>query len=186
VHNREEVLRRLAENAVDLAVMLRPSAAADAVAEAFAPQPQVVIAAPDHPLARRRRLALAALAAEPFIVRERGSDTRISMDEAFAERRFAPNIAMEIGSNETIKQAVSAGMGLGFLSAHAISDELQLGRLAVLDVAGLPVMRNWYVVHRRAKRLPPVAAAFKAFLLAEGAALIDAITRVAAPRRARK
>jgi hypothetical protein len=83
------------------------------------------------------------------------------------------NIAMEIKSTETIKQAVMAGMGVSFLSAHTISRELRSGSIAVLDVQGFPLMLNWYVVHRRAKRLPPVAQAFKAFLLKEGARLID-------------
>ena len=82
---------------------------------------------------------------------------------------------MEIESTETIKQAVIAGMGISFLSAHTISQELQAGSLAVLDVQGFPLMLNWYVVHRRNKRLPPVAQAFKDFLLRDGASLIAQI-----------
>ncbi|MCW5605992.1 MAG: LysR family transcriptional regulator [Burkholderiales bacterium] len=183
VNNREEVLRLLADNATDLAIIMRPPVDMDIVAEAFAPLPQLIVAAPDHRLAGRR-VRLAALEREPFIARERGSDTRISMDEAFAARRFSPRIAMEIRSFETIKQAVMAGMGMSFLSAYTINLELQAGRLAVLDVAGFPVMRNWHVVHRRAKRLPPVAAAFKAFLLEEGAGLIGRMMHLqAVPRR---
>ena len=85
------------------------------------------------------------------------------------------NIAMEIRSTETIKQAVIAGMGVSFVSAHTISQELQSGSLRVLDVEGFPLMLNWYVVHRRTKRLPPVAQAFKDFLLSDGAALIAQI-----------
>ena len=162
VDNRVEVVKRLMDNATDLAIMLRPPEANDMHAEPFAPQPQVIVAAPDHHLARHRRIPIAALGDEPFIIRERGSDTRISMDEAFAERRFKPKVAMEIKSFETIKQAVMAGMGVSFLSAHTISQELELGRLAVLRVEGLPVVRSWHVVHLARKRLPPVAAAFKA------------------------
>ncbi|MBI4203684.1 MAG: LysR family transcriptional regulator [Betaproteobacteria bacterium] len=177
VNNREEVLHCLAENATDLAVILRPPEGTDTIAMPFAPQPQVIVAAPDHPLAGRRVVPMEALAPEKFIVRERGSDTRIAMEEAFAERRFKPRIAMEIKSFETIKQAVMAGMGVSFLSAHTISQELQLGRLTVLDVEGFPVMRNWHIVHRKNKRLPPVAVAFKEFLLKEGAALVERIVR---------
>lgn len=183
VDNRAEVVKRLADNATDLAIMLRPPEAGDMQVEAFAPQPQVIVASPTHPLARRRRIPLAALAGESFIIRERGSDTRISMDEAFAERGFRPRIAMEIKSFETIKQAVMAGMGISFLSAHTISQELELGRLAVLRVEGLPVVRNWHVVHLARKRLPPVAAAFKQFLLSEGAGLVKSYT--AAPQLGR-
>jgi DNA-binding transcriptional LysR family regulator len=85
---------------------------------------------------------------------------------------------MEIKSTETIKQAVIADLGISFLSAHTIKLELQSGSLAVLDVEGFPVMLNWYLVHRRNKRLPPVALAFKNFLMNDGAALIEQITRV--------
>jgi DNA-binding transcriptional LysR family regulator len=79
---------------------------------------------------------------------------------------------MEICSTETIKQAVMAGFGLSFLSAHTLSRELRAGSLSMLDVRGFPLLLNWYVVHRRTKRLPPVAQAFKDFLLSEGAASI--------------
>lgn len=112
------------------------------------------------------------------MVRERGSDTWNSMEEGFAGRLTNLKIAMEIKSTETIKQAVIAGMGIAFLSAHTISLELQVGHLVVLDVEDFPVMLNWYVVHRKNKRLPPVAVAFKRFLMEEGAALIEQITRV--------
>lgn len=183
VCNRQELLRRLAENATDLAILLRPPDGEEVVAEPFAPQPQVIVAAPDHPLARRRRLPLVALADEKFIVRERGSDTRVSMDEVFAERGFRPRIAMEIGSFETIKQAVTAGMGISFLSAHTIGLELRAKTLAVLDVEGFPVVRHWHVAHRRGKRLPPVAAAFRQFLLEEGARRIAELTRGGARAR---
>ncbi|HZV65909.1 MAG TPA: LysR substrate-binding domain-containing protein, partial [Telluria sp.] len=110
---------------------------------------------------------------EPFVVRERGSDTWNSMEDGLGSYLKNLNVAMEIKSTETIKQAVIAGMGVGFLSAHTIGLELKAGSLAVLDVAGFPVMLDWYVVHRKNKRLPPVARAFKEFLLADGAALIE-------------
>jgi len=94
------------------------------------------------------------------------------MDQAFAEARIPPRIDMEIASNETIKQAVAAGFGLGFLSAHCVQQELALGRLAVVRVKGFPVMRLWYVVQRRGRRLPRVAQAFREFLVEEGERLI--------------
>ena len=106
-------------------------------------------------------------------MREKGSDTRNSLDQCFGAELRNLNIAMEIKSTETIKQAVIAGMGIAFLSAHTISLELQVGHLVVLDVESFPVMLNWYVVHRKNKRLPPVAVAFKRFLMEEGADLIE-------------
>jgi DNA-binding transcriptional LysR family regulator len=173
VSNREAVVRALTENTVDLAVMGRPPRGLDSEAAAFAQHPIGVIAAPDHPLVSRRRLPLEALAGETFIIRERGSGTRNAMEHVFAERGFRATDTLEMSSNETIKQAVMAGMGIAFLSTHTIGLELRAGRLALLAVTGLPVMREWYVIHRRGKRLAPAAQAFKSFLLEQGAAFIE-------------
>ncbi|WP_048439901.1 LysR family transcriptional regulator [Caenimonas sp. SL110] len=172
VCNREELLEQLADNLTDLAVMVRPPLDQDTVNEPFAPHPYVIVAAPNHPLAGRKRIPVARLAREAFVVREKGSDTSNSMIEAFGDHMAELNIAMEIRSTETIKQAVMAGMGVSFLSAHTIRREVQDGSLAVLNVQGFPMMLNWYVVHRKSKRLPPVAQAFKTFLLNDCAELI--------------
>jgi DNA-binding transcriptional LysR family regulator len=180
VHNREELLHQLSDNLTDLAIMVRPPKDMDTENVSFAPHPYVIVAPPDHPLVGKTRIPLEALADEPFIVREKGSDTWNSMEEGFAGRLPRLNIAMEITSTETIKQAVIAGMGISFLSAHTISMELQVGKLSVLDIAGFPVMLNWFVVHRNNKRLPPVALAFKQFLIDEGAAQIESITHIGA------
>ena len=173
VHNRAELLEQLQHNQTDLAVMVRPPAERDAEHAAFAPHPYVIVAPPSHPLAARRNIPVEEVVREPFVVREHGSDTWNSMEDGFGEHLADLNIAMQIRSTETIKQAVIAGMGIAFLSAHTISLELQAGSLAMLDVQGFPVMLNWYVVSRKNKRLPPVAQAFKNFLLQEGAGLIE-------------
>ncbi|KAI3593109.1 Transcriptional regulator, LysR family [Cupriavidus sp. U2] len=178
VHNREELLHQLSGNLTDLAVMVRPPEGMDTIAEPFAPHPYVIVAAPNHPLVGQRRIPLAGLAEEAFVAREKGSDTWNSMQEGFAGRLSNLRIAMEIKSTETIKQAVIANMGIAFLSAHTVGLELQTGKLAVLDIEGFPVMLNWYVVHRKNKRLPPVALAFKQFLMEEGHTLIQQITGV--------
>jgi DNA-binding transcriptional LysR family regulator len=172
VGNRDELLERLAVHEVDLAVMSHPPADPAFAAEPFAPHPHVIVAAPNHALAGKRPVSIERIAAEPLITREPGSATRLAMEQAFAESGVVPRIEMEIASNETIKQAVAAGFGLGFLSAHAVQQELQLGRLAVIAVKGFPVMRQWYVVHRRDRRLPPITGAFRAFMVREGAKLI--------------
>jgi LysR family transcriptional regulator, low CO2-responsive transcriptional regulator len=185
VCNREELLTQLEENVTDLAIMVRPPSDADTVAEPFAPHPYVIVAPPGHPLAGKKRIPVSRIASEPFIVREKGSDTWHSMEEAFGAHLRELNIAMEIKSTETIKQAVMAGMGLSFLSAHTISRELNAGSLTVLNVQGFPLMLNWYVVHRRSKRLPPVAQAFKVFLMKDGAALLDQAIGAGKVRRSR-
>ncbi|MES2958913.1 MAG: LysR family transcriptional regulator [Pseudomonadota bacterium] len=183
VHNRSDLLAHLADNLTDLAVMVRPPVGADTESEAFAPHPYVVVAAARHPLAEEGRIPLSRLMREPFVVREQGSDTWQSMADGFGRHLQKLNIAMQIKSTETIKQAVIAGMGISFLSAHTVSRELQAGSLTVLDVQGFPRMLNWYVVQRRHKRLPPVAQAFKQFLLDEGARLIDQIVPLPAVQR---
>ncbi|MES2258272.1 MAG: LysR family transcriptional regulator [Pseudomonadota bacterium] len=173
VHNRAELLEQLGHNQTDLAVMVRPPREIDAEHAAFAPHPYVIVAPPGHPLAGVRDIPVETVIKEAFVVRERGSDTWNSMEDGFGPHLASLNIAMEIRSTETIKQAVIAGMGVAFLSAHTISLELKAGSLVMLDVVGFPVMLNWYVVHRKNKRLPPVALAFKNFLLNDGAELIE-------------
>jgi len=178
VHNREGLLAHIAENRTDLAIMVRPPADAEVVALPFAPHPYVIVAAPTHPLAGLRGVARERLLGEPFVVREKGSDTWKSMEDGLGRDVDRLRIAMEIRSTETIKQAVIAGMGVSFLSAHTVSRELQSGELCVLDVEGFPLMLHWYVVHLRHKRLLPVAQAFKDFLLEDGAGLILKIVPV--------
>jgi LysR family transcriptional regulator, low CO2-responsive transcriptional regulator len=172
VGNREELLARLEAHGVDLAVMSHAPTQAEFAAEAFAPHPHVIVCAPGHALARKRSVPLEVVSREPLITREPGSATHLAMQQAFGEARIVPRIEMEIGSNETIKQAVAAGFGLGFLSSHAVQQELALGRLAVVAVKGFPVMRQWYVVHRRGRRLPRITQAFQRFLVKEGERLI--------------
>jgi DNA-binding transcriptional LysR family regulator len=172
VNNREVVIQLVSANEVDLAIMGKPPEQLDTAAFPFADHPLVVVAPPDHPLARRRPAPLQALAHETFLVREPGSGTRAAMERFFAEHGLELRIRMEMASNETIKQAVMAGMGLGFISRHTVGLELAADALALVHAPGLPVMRTWNVVHLREKRLSPAAAAFKAFVLDEGRAFL--------------
>jgi len=168
VDNREAMIGLLAGNEVDLAVMGRPPQNMATVAEGFAPHPHVIIAPPDHPLAGQRRIPLERLAEETFVIREPGSGTRGLLERLFAEHKLPLKVSMEMASNETIKQAVIAGMGVSLLSLHTVGLELATRRLVILDVAGLPIVRKWHVVHLAQKRLSPVAQALKAYLLVEG------------------
>ena len=168
VNNRESVVEQLVANEVDLAIMGRSPQSSDIVAEPFAENPHVIVAAFDHPLARTRDIAVASAAREHFIVREPGSGTRLAMQQFFGEHNLVCNVGMEMASNETIKQAVMAGMGVSFLSRHTIDLELKTHRLVVLDVRGTPVIRQWHVAHLAKKRLSPMAVAFKEFVLGHG------------------
>ena len=142
------------------------------MAEPFAKHPLVIIAAPDHPLAAKRRIPLKQLATENFVIREEGSGTRASMEHVFREHGVPFEASMEVSSNETIKQAVMARMGISFISMHTVSLELAAGKLVILDVVGLPLQRDWYVIHLREKQLSPITAAFRSFLLVRGASII--------------
>ena len=173
ITNRETLLRQLNENTVDLVVMGQPPTELNLEAAVFLDNPLVIVAPPSHPLARAKRIPLARLEKEVFLVREPGSGTRIAMERFFSERHIQLTTGMEVGSNEAIKQSVQAGLGLGLLSRATIEQELELKRLVVLDVAEFPIMRHWYVVHRRGKRLSGAAEAFRDFMLKEARVLLQ-------------
>ena len=174
VANRDAVLKQLADNSTDLAIMGQPPDDLDISAESFLDNPLVVIAAANHPLAKLKRVKFARLAAETFLSREQGSGTRGAMERVFAQHKIQPHISMEMETNEAIKQAVQAGMGLGILSLHSIELELETKRLAMLNVEHFPLLRHWFVAHRSNKRLSSAALAFKEFLLAEARKIIAA------------
>lgn len=167
VANRDTVLKQLEENTTDLAIMGQPPDGRDIDSQSFLENPLVVIAAPDHPLAKLKNIKFLRLAEESFLSREPGSGTRSAMERVFAEHKIQPRIGMEMETNEAIKQAVQAGMGLGILSLHSIELELETKRLAMLHVEGFPLVRHWFVAHRITKRLSNAASAFKKFLLNE-------------------
>jgi DNA-binding transcriptional LysR family regulator len=174
IHNRAEIIDQLQSYAIDLGIMGQPPEGMQLDGTAFAPNPLVAIAAPSHPLSLRRRLNPHDLADQAFIVRETGSGTRSAMDRYLIEHDVKIRRVMEADSNETIKQAVMAGIGLGFVSLHTVRAELAAGRIAVLDVSGLPLQRQWYAVHSRQRRLTPAAEEFLHYLLREADALMRA------------
>jgi molybdate transport repressor ModE-like protein len=168
VGNRVETIRALQDFAADVVIMGRPPETLDVERAIIGDHPHIIIASPDHRLARKPNVTMADLAQETFLVREEGSGTRILMESLFKGEGLEPTIGMEIGSNETIKQAVMADMGLAFISAHTTAAELADGRLVKLNVAGLPLIRQWFVVRRADKRLMPAANALWTFLSTDG------------------
>jgi DNA-binding transcriptional LysR family regulator len=167
VSNRDSVLGQLAQNRIDIAIMGQVPDGLDLEATRFMDNPLVVIAPPDHPLAHKKKVSLADLSSEPFLVRETGSGTRGAMERFFADKGLELTTSMEMNSNEAIKQSVQAGLGLGILSLQTLEQELELKRLVVLKVESFPIMRDWYIVHRKNKRLSTAAQAFRNFLLVE-------------------
>ncbi|MBK7925121.1 MAG: LysR family transcriptional regulator [Gemmatimonadetes bacterium] len=168
--NREALVNLMMAGEADLTVMGRPPRTLATRAEVFAQHPLVFVAPAGHPLLAIGRLQVTDLADYPFIVREPGSGTRAAMEQYFAEQSFMPRITMDTSSNETIKQAVMAGMGLSFLSRHTLDLELRSGLLGVLDLEATPVMRTWNVVSLQSKLLSPAADRFRQFILAHGEA----------------
>lgn len=172
VSNRETVLKQLADNVIDLAIIGLPPENQDIASESFMENPLVVIAPPEHPLCQSKKIPVKRLEKEVFLVRELGSGTRSAMERFFAVNKITINKGMETDTTEAIKQAVQAGMGLGIMSQHTAELELETGRLKVLDVQGFPIRRYWHVVNRKNKRLSGVAQAFRAFLLEEASGLM--------------
>ena len=173
IDNRENILGMLSRSEIDLVIMGRAPNTLDCEATPFATNPLGIVSAPDHPLARRKRLSIDVLKEYAFVVREHGSGTRAAMERLFAQHDLPLNVAMEMPSNETIKQAVMAGMGLSFLSLRTVRHELAGGHMALVDIGGMPIMGKWYVTHLTQKKLSPAAKAFKEFLIEQGGPLID-------------
>ena len=173
VANRDAVIKQLAENIADLAIMGQPPQGTDMRAEAFMENPLVVIAAPSHPLARAKKIQPKQLAKETFLLRELGSGTRGVVERFFASHKLSLPAHMEMDTNEAIKQSVQAGIGIGIISRHGIELELETKRLVVLDVDHFPIVRHWYIVHRKDKRPSTAAQEFERFLLEESQSMMQ-------------
>jgi DNA-binding transcriptional LysR family regulator len=173
VTNREGLLRALSDNDTDLVLMGKPPETMDLEATIFMENPLVAIAPPVHPLAGQRKIPLERLQKETFLIREKGSGTRSATERFFVEHGLSLSSTMEMSSSESIKQGVEAGLGLGLLSLHTLEMELALKRLVILDVNELPIVRNWYIMHRTGKRLSAVAQSFRQFVCEESAQILN-------------
>lgn len=173
VGSRDWVVAALASASVDLAIMGRPPRVPEVQATVLGPHPHVLIARPDHPLVGQGRLAPERILAEPFLAREEGSGTRILMDR-FLERlgRGRPARVFELESNETVKQAVMAGLGVALISRHTVVEELRAGRLAELEAEGLPLVRQWFLVHRADTALSAAGRRIHAYVVGRQGAFL--------------
>jgi LysR family transcriptional regulator, low CO2-responsive transcriptional regulator len=168
IGNREDIRSALRSYELDIAVMGQPPPDVEVEMRLLGEHPHVVVADANHHLVGKRRIQATRLASETFITRERGSGTRMLMERFFQSNKMQPSVGMEMDSNETIKQAVIAGLGIAFISSHTVAHELEDGRLASLDIVGLPVMRQWYAVRRRDLVLLPPSQAMLDFLGEKG------------------
>ena len=168
VGNREMTMAKLENMELDFAITGLPPDHFGVEKEFISKHPQIIIAAPDHRLAKKQKIPLSELEHDTFLLREAGSGTRTVSDKLFASNRKLPGSALEFGSNETIKQAVMVGMGIALISAHTVAAELKEKRLVALDVKGLPINRKWFVVKHANKRFLPSAQALWNFIARNG------------------
>ena len=159
VGNRGSILSALENLELDFVISGRPPTNFEVESQRIGPHPQVIIAAPDHPLAKKKEVILQELRNESFLLREPGSGTRGMADQLLTDAGLNPQSALEFGSNETIKQAVIAGLGIALISGHTVAAELQDKRLITLNIDGLPEDRNWFIVRHAKKRLLPSSRA---------------------------
>ena len=160
IHNRRRLLERLAANSDDLYVFANPPAEEEVVAQVIAPNRIVACARKDHPLVGERAIPLARFAREPFLAREPGSGMRLTCDSLFERHGVAPNVRMELSSNEAIRRAVLAGLGVSIVSRQTLRLDAEDPTLAELDVEGLPVDRPWQIIYPIGKQVSPIAQAF--------------------------
>ncbi len=162
VLNRDGVVKRLEENLDDLYIMSQPPLNIEINDEVFMPNPLMLIAPISHAFAKKKTIDLASLKNEKFIFREKGSGTRMTTDAHFKKLKFKPEVRLELGSNEAIKQAVIGGLGLAVLSKYSLADQ---DDIAILKCKEFPIESSWHIVSPKGKRLSPIATIFKKHLL---------------------
>ena len=178
VANRERLLERIVNQEDDLYILGQPPQEIEVDAFPLVSNPLVVMAAREHPLIGVPNIPLKQLLNEPFVLREPGSGTRAAVIRTFEAKGLeAPIARMELNSNEAIKQAVVAGLGITVLSLHSLALEGTSGPIALLDVQGFPVQRHWYLAYPKGRKLSVVGQAFADFVKQEGLAISKKIDR---------
>jgi len=171
--NRQQLVELLRDGEIDIAIMGLPPKEIDTRAEPFAKHPHVFIASPNNPLASKSNIPADVLTQYEMISREPGSGTRLIMEKYFSEHNIAPIVSMEMSSNETIKRAVMADLGISFVSLHTIGSELTHKQLAILDIQNTPIIRTWHVVALNKHNASQAAEAFRYFMLEKGGEILS-------------
>ena len=164
VLNRDGVVKRLEENLDDLYIMSQPPLNLDIEDEIFMPNPLVLVAPKASPLAKKKLIDIASLKDEQFIFREKGSGTRMTIDDHFKKLKFKPVVRLELGSNEAIKEAVIGGLGLAVLSKYSLSEASTQNEVAIVRCEDFPIESSWHIVRPKGKKLSPIATIFKKHL----------------------
>ncbi len=174
VGNRESIVSSLENLELDFVISGRPPTTFEVESQCIGPHPQVIIAAPNHALSHQKKVKLEDLSSEAFLLREPGSGTRQMADQLLTSAGMDPQSALEFGSNETIKQAVMAGLGIALISSHTVAAELKDNRLATLNIDGLPDDRFWFIVRNEKKRLLPSSQALWDLFVKSGSDFLPA------------
>lgn len=172
IHNQTVLMERMSRNLDDLYIFASLPDTTDVVTQVILPNPMVPYAHASHPLARESRIPFERFAAEPFLMREPGSGTRMISRQIFSEYQCEPRIRMELSTNEAIKQAIIAGLGVSIMSRYTLGLDVTHEQLAVLDVEGFPIERNWVFAYPVGKQLPVVAQGFMDFTRKEAKSLV--------------
>jgi DNA-binding transcriptional LysR family regulator len=165
--NRDGVVGRLRENMDDLYIMSMPPVGMDLHDDVLMPNPIVVIDSERSDLVKRTNISLKDLRDRRFILREQGSGTRMAGDQFFKKKKFHPNIRLELGSNEAIKESVAGGLGLGLISKHALNGDSAQAGVRILKLEGFPIPASWHIVHHKNHKITPAALAFRIHLMDE-------------------
>ena len=173
VRNRQQLVELLRDGELDIAIMGQPPKEIDTRVEAFARHPHVFVSGIQNPLAGKVNIMPDALNQFEIISRESGSGTRSLMENYFTEHQISPIVSMEMSSNETIKQAVMADLGLSFVSLHTIGNEIANRQITILDVQDTPIIRTWHVVALAKRNNSQAAEAFRYFMLEKAGEILD-------------
>jgi DNA-binding transcriptional LysR family regulator len=162
--NRDGVVSRMQDNLDDLYIMSQPPSDKDLLDEVLMVNPLVLIASTRDPLAKKPSQSLANLSGQRFILREKGSGTRMAVDAHLKKLKFRPDVRLELGSNEAIKQAVIGGLGIAVLSKYSLGDKSDQEEVAILKCKEFPIESSWHIVRPKGKKLSPIATIFKKHL----------------------
>ena len=172
IHHRETLIERMAQNADDLYIFANPPTGSEVVTQTILPNPMVAFARNDHPLAAQQNIPFSRFAEEPFLIREPGSGTRLVAQQLFDKHGLTPNVRMELSTNEAIKQAILAGLGVSILSKYTLGLDTEQDDLVALDVEGFPLEGHWHFAYPTGKQLSMVAQSFMDFVRKEAKPLI--------------
>ncbi|MFQ6019659.1 MAG: LysR substrate-binding domain-containing protein [Dehalococcoidia bacterium] len=165
VESTNRICERVMQNMVDIAVVTGPLQDRRFVVRDLCQDELLLIVSPSHPFASRPSVSLADLAAEPFILPEPGSRTRLLVDQAFTERGFKLRVTMQLAGTEAVKKAAEANLGVAMVSRHAIQRELSLGVLKSVEIDGLTLYRPIHMLYRKGKQFSPLARSFLTFAM---------------------